>query len=343
MSAYAYLEAQKYKRYQEDLEEKRLTSRAEALEDKQMQLLDAEIANLGSGGISDEVRKQAAATATEYLGKWNTALSKSEGVYSNAVSELGKAGELIDRAYGNLDELDSVGQEIKSEWDTFKKDFGGAQGAFLDESQKSLADRSTLRRSFMDLAKGDYEGVSSRAMTDVAGQAEQGRQAEAMRLQGLGIDPTSGKARTFMQESRDREGFSKVMASNQAVLGEKERVAGITAQGLSLIDPTKDINAASQIQQLSNNLLQQRTDMATTKAGLSTSLAGARTQVGTSMANVGSGMARDIAAPLGEYGAAQQGVAQSGTGSTATSGGAAMTDFQKLQAKTKSMYDQYYG
>jgi hypothetical protein len=331
------------KRQLAEAEEKRLTNRAEALEDKQMQLLDAEIANLGAGGVNEQVRKEASDAATEYLGKWNTALSDAQGVYSNAVSEVNKAGELIDRAYGNLDELDAVGQEVKSEWDTFKKDFGGAQGAFLQESMDALGDRKTLRRSFMDLTKGDYQGVSSRAMTDVASQAESGRQAEAMRLQGLGIDPTSGKARTFMQESRDAEGLSKVMAANKAVLGEKERVAGITAQGLSLIDPSKDLGAAAQIQELSSNLLSQRTNLATTKAGLSTDLAKSRTIVGGTLANIGSGMARDIAAPYGEYGAAQQGVAQANTGTTATSGGASPGDFAALQKKTSDMYKSFYG
>ena len=343
MSAYAYMEAQKYKRFKEQAEEKRLTSRAEALEDKQMQLLDAEIANLGGGGISDEVRKQAANAATEYLGKWNDTLSDAQGVYSDAISEVGKAGELIDRAYGDLGELDSIGAEIKSEWDTFKKDFGGAQGAFLDESMDALGDRKTLRRSFMDMAKPDYEGVSSRAMTDVAAKSESGRQAEAMRLQGLGIDPTSGKARTFMQESRDTQALNQVMASNQARLGEKERVAGITAQGLELIDPTKDISAATQIQEMSNKLLSQRTDMATTKAGVSTDLAKSRSVLGGTLADIGGSLATRIGGQYGDYGAAQQGVAQSGTGTAAPSVGSAPTGFTAAQKKTSDMRKQFYG
>lgn len=342
MSAYAYLEAMKYKQYKEDAEEKRLTDRAEALEDKQMQLLDAEIANLGGGGVSDEVRKAAADAATEYLGKWNTALSDAQGVYSNAISEVNKAGDLIDKAYGNLDELDEVGNEIKSEWDAFKKDFGGVQGDFIDASKQSLTDRSELRRSFMDLAKGDYEGVSSRAMTDVAGQAEQGRQAEAMRLQGLGIDPTSGKARTFMQESRDTQGLNQVMAANQAVLGEKERVAGITAQGLELIDPSKDLTAATQIQDISNSLLAERTNMATTKAGLSTDLARARTDVGASLTNIGTNMA-NVGAQYGDYGAAQQGISQSGSGTAAPTPSADDRSMSTLQKKTHDMYQSFYG
>lgn len=337
-----WVNAQADKRRQEAAEESRLTSRAEAMENKQMQLLDAEIANLGAGGVNEAVRKQASDAATEYLGKWNQTLSDAQGVYSNAISETNKAGELIDRAYGDLDELDAVGAEVKSEWDTFKKDFGGAQGAFLQESMDSLGDRKTLRRSFMDLAKGDYEGVSSRAMTDVAGQAESGRQAEAMRLQGLGIDPTSGKARTFMQESRDAEGLNKVMAANKARLGEKDRVAGITAQGLELIDPTKDLNAATQIQSLSSDLLAQRTNMATTKAGLATNLAQSRTAVGGTLANIGTSMA-NVGSQYGEYGAAQQGVAQANTATTATPGGAGQSDFEVLQAKTKARYDQLYG
>jgi hypothetical protein len=336
------MEAQKYKRHQEDIEQKRLTARAESMEDKQMQLLDAEIANLGSGGMSDEARKQASDAATEYLGKWNSMLDQSQGVFSTAISELGKAGELIDRSYSSLGDLDEIGSDIKTEWDTFKQDFGGTQKRFLDEAGQSLTDRGTLRRSFMDLAKGDYEGESSRAMTDVAGKAEQGRQAEAMRMQGLGIDPTSGRARTFMQESRDREGLSQVMAGNKARLEEKERVAGITAEGLSLIDPTKDLAAASQIQGMSANLLSQRSNLATTKAGLATDLARSRTDVGRSMTNVGANVA-DVGSQYGEFGAAQLGVSQSGSATTPSGGGAVPTDFAALQKKTSDIRKQFYG
>lgn len=347
MSTAQWLHNQGIKNRQLEKERQARELRTASMEEKQMQLMDAEIANLMAqgGGTSEAVRQEAAKNAADYLGKWNASLQKSEGMYSSAISEVGKAGELIDRAYGDLGELDALGEEIKGEWQQFKQNYGGIQEKLLGGADQTIADRSQLQRQFMELSRGDVEGEASRALTDVAGQAEQGRQAEARRLQDLGIDPTSGKYRQMMSESRTNQAVGGVMAANKARTAEKERVAGITATGLNLIDPTRDINAAAQIQQLSSNLLSQRTNMATTKAGLATGLATSRGNLATTTANIAGGQAQNIGGQYGSMGAAQQGIAYANTPGDTTPGtpSGTLTPHQKLQQKSKSLYDQFYG
>jgi hypothetical protein len=199
------------------------------------------------------------------------------------------------------------------------------QGELLEGGREALGMRGELRRSFMDMTKSDEEGAAGRAMADVSGIAERGRQAEAMKLQGMGIDPTSGRSRSLMRESRNQEALAGGLAANKARLAEKERAASLTAQGLQLIDPGQDITAAGQIQKLSSDLLAQRSQMALSKAGMAGDLARSRGTLATTKANIGSGIARDIAAPMGEYGAAQRGLELANTGASTAPGGGGQT------------------
>jgi hypothetical protein len=199
-----------------------------------------------------------------------------------------------------------------------QSDYGGIKSDLLGSAQEDIGHRKNLTRQFMDLSRADYETVAGRAMADVAGASEAGRQAEAMRLQGLGIDPASGRYRSMMDESRSQEALNAAMAANTARIDEKERVAGLTAQGLSLIDPTKSINTTAAIQDLQNSLLTQRSNLATTKAGLQSNLAQASGSLAAQTGNVAGGYAQTVAAPYGEMGATQLGVSQAAGGTPST-------------------------
>lgn len=325
IGTYGYLQNLKYEgemRRRQEAEDRR---RTQAMEDKQMALLDAEIANLqkGTEGTGNEaVRSAAQEAANKYLGKWNESLQKAEGMFSGALARVDEAGQLIDRAYENIGDIDKVAEDVTSEWTQFKSDFAPIQEQLVGGASEAIGMRSQLRRSMMDLTRPDYEGAAGRAMADVAGASERGRKAEAMRLSGLGIDPASGRGRAAMVESRNTEALNSAMAGNAARLAEKDRIAGLTAQGLQLIDPNADISAATQIQNLSSNLLAQRSNMATTKAGLQTTLAGAKGNLATTSANIASSQARDVAGQYGDYGAAQQGIAYANTPTPGTPGAA---------------------
>jgi hypothetical protein len=233
-------------------------------------------------------------------------------MYSSAIADVDAAGAMIDKASGDLGALDTIGDEIKDEWESFKTDFEGVQGDLVGGAREAITNRGELRKSFMDQLESDEEGAAGRAMADVSGAAERGRQAESMRLSGLGIDPTSGRSRSMMRESRNQEALSGTIAGNVARRGEKDRVAGLTATGLQLMDPSADIGAATQIQNLSQNLLTQRSNMAVTKAGLQTDLAGSRANLSQARGNLAEGVSR-IGEQYGDYGGAQKGIQYANT------------------------------
>ena len=319
------------------------------LEKLQLDLLKAEVANAQSQNLGDaELSKQSGQMAQDYLKQWNEGLAQSGNMYNAAIDELSKASTMVGDAYKDIDaNLGSMSEDIKSEWENMKSQWGGIQSNLVGSAQSDLESRQQLTRQFMDLARSDEEGASSRAMVDVGSQAEAGRQAEAMRLQGLGIDPASGRARSLMRTSRNQEALDKAMAGNKARVAEKDRVAGLTATGLNLIDPTKSVNTAASIQNLSNNLLSARSNLEVNRANAAGNLAGVNANLAGQRGNLATGYAQNVVAPKGEMGAAQLGVSQASkpspnvtTGSTTQRAG---NTFADAQARAAAMRQKYYG
>jgi hypothetical protein len=302
------------------------------LESLQLELLRAEVANAKSANMGDaELSKQSGEMAADYLKQWNEGLDKAGGLYNTAIAEIGKAQGVVGDAYKDVSaNLGSMSEDIKSEWESMKTQWGGIQGDLVGSAKEDIANRGQLTRQFMNLTKSDEQGASGRAMADVAAQSEAGRKAEAMRLQGLGIDPTSGRARSLMRTSRNQEALSKAMAGNQARLAEKDRVAGLTATGLNLIDPTKSANAASVIQNMSNDLL-------------SGNLAGTTANLASQRGNLATGFAQNVVAPKGEMGATQLGVSQGSRPVTGATTGARTNTMEDARAAAKAMRAKFYG
>lgn len=282
--------------------------------------------------------------AQDYLKQWNEGLNTATGMYNSAVDEITKAQGMVGDAYKDVSaNLGSMSEDIKSEWNTMKEQWGGLQGDLVSSAKEDIANRSQLTRQFMDLTKSDEEGASGRAMADVAAQGEAGRQAEAMRLQGLGIDPASGRARSLMRTSRNQEALSKAMAGNQARLAEKDRVAGLTATGLNLIDPTKSANAASVIQNMSNDLLSARSNLEVNRANVQGNLAGTTANLASQRGNLATGFAQNVVAPKGEMGAVQLGVSQGSRPVAGATTGARTNTMEDARAAAKAMRAKFYG
>ena len=282
--------------------------------------------------------------AQDYLKQWNEGLNTATGMYNSAVDEITKAQGMVGDAYKDVsDNLGSMSEDIKSEWNTMKEQWGGLQGDLVSSAKEDIANRSQLTRQFMDLTKSDEEGASGRAMADVAAQGQAGRQAEAMRLQGLGIDPASGRARSLMRTSRNQEALSKAMAGNQARLAEKDRVAGLTATGLNLIDPTKSANAASVIQNMSNDLLSARSNLEVNRANVQGNLAGTTANLASQRGNLATGFAQNVVAPKGEMGATQLGVSQGSRPVAGATTGARTKTMEDARAAARAMRAKFYG
>ncbi len=336
-----WMQNQAYKRWQEQ-------NQANDEEGMQMELLQAEIDNIKSQGQGDaELSAQSGKMATEYLAKWNEGLDKAGGMFNTAITELGKSQEMVGGAYKDVStSLGSMSEDISKEWSSMKEQWGGVQGELIGSAREDIENRGQLTRQFMDLTRGDEEGASGRAMADVAAQAEGGRKSEAMRLQSLGIDPASGRGRSMMRTSRNEEALGKVLAGNKARIAEKERVAGLTATGLNLIDPSKSVSAAAGIQAMQNNLLSARSNLETNRANILGNLAGTSGNIASRFADVGRGYATAIAGPRGEMGAAQLGTSQGARptgGGTPTSGGIKPATSTSAAERALAMRKKVYG
>ena len=327
--------------------QKRMAAGAETdeLESLQLELLRAEVANAKSANMGDaELSKQSGEMAADYLKQWNEGLDKAGGLYNTAIAEIGKAQGVVGDAYKDVSaNLGSMSEDIKSEWESMKTQWGGIQGDLVGSAKEDIANRGQLTRQFMNLTKSDEQGASGRAMADVAAQSEAGRKAEAMRLQGLGIDPASGRARSLMRTSRNQEALSKAMAGNQARLAEKDRVAGLTATGLNLIDPTKSANAASVIQNMSNDLLSARSNLEVNRANVQGNLAGTTANLASQRGNLATGFAQNVVAPKGEMGATQLGVSQGSRPVAGATTGARTNTMEDARAAAKAMRAKFYG
>jgi hypothetical protein len=315
-------------------------------EELQLELLRKEISNMDSQSAGNaEVSAEAAKMSKKYLKQWNTDLTKAGGMYNEAINSLGSAKDYVSGAYKDVTaSMGSMGEDMKSEWESMKTEYSGIKGDLIGGAKEDMANRGELTRQFMDLTRADYEGASGRAMGDVAAQSEAGRQAEAMRMSGLGVDPTSGRSRAFMRTSRNDEALNKAMAGNKARLDEKERVSGLTAKGLELIDPTKNINAATGIQELQNSLLTTRSNLSTNLADIQGRLAGHTANLAGQQGNLASGFAQNVAAPRGEMGAAQLGVSQATKPvSSSAPTGSKMSMFDAARQQAQANRKKFYG
>ena len=316
-------------------------------ENMQTELLKAELENMKNQNTGNaEVSKEAAEMSKKYLGEWNKGLDKVGGMYNNAISEISKASGTVESAYTDVTKnMTGMADDMKGAWDDMKTEFGDIRGDLISGAKEDMGHRKELTRKYMELTKSDEEGASGRAMEDVAAQAEGGRQAEAMRMSGLGVDPTSGRARSMMRTSRNQEALDKAFVGNKARVGEKERVAGLTAEGLKLIDPTKSIDTATQVQNMENNLLNTRSNLEVNRGNIQSNLVASQTNLARAGADVAGGYARDVVNPKGEMGASQHGVSQAtrGSATTSVSGGARTNTHQDAKDFGARLRNKWYG
>jgi len=108
---------------------------------------------------------------------------------------------------------------------------------------------------------------------------------------GMGVDPTSGKfgaltRRSYLDQARD-----EAIAANLARRGEKERVSGLTAQGIQLADPRIASSIGLGLQQSRTGLLSSASDIAAANARIQEAKAG-----------ILGGFAQNVVNPFGSIG-----------------------------------------
>ena len=79
--------------------------------------------------------------------------------------------------------------------------------------------------------QGDYQGVTERARADVEGAFSRERDSRRRQMQGMGLDPSSGRYQSSDREMGINQATSTAMAENQARTRERERAETETRQG----------------------------------------------------------------------------------------------------------------
>jgi len=235
----------------------------------------------------------------QFLGKWNEVLQSSQGVYNQALQSFEGTYDWMTDARESANRLGDLAGTMEEEYRSFRADFAGAEQDFRLAAQEELQGRGVMRNQLMSLAQADYEGAAGRAMADVTQQGNIARQAEARRLQRLGMDPTTMQGRASMQRLAGQEATAKAMAATQARRGEKERVTGATATAMQLLDPTRMAATAMSIRGAGTELLQGAAGLRQAETGTLSGLAGQQADIARGQAGIAGGMAQNIA---GQYG-----------------------------------------
>lgn len=261
----------------------------------------------GGGGASE--------WAMKFMNEWNAGRTKLTGYINTAMRDVDKGWGLIDEAKPWIGEIGGALSDIKAEYADYKSTFRPLEQEAITTASEALGTERGFMGKLRDLSEADYEGVSGMAKADVGSEMEKGRRAEARRLQGLGLDPGSGASRGSMRRSRVDEAIGKVLAANQARLGEKRRVADVVTAGIPAIGSGGSgagggaYGIAKNIREGAHNLLGMRTQTASEAAKAQTGLAQAGAQLARTRGDIADTYGRNVVAPVGEMAASTFGTA----------------------------------
>lgn len=250
--------------------------------------------------------------AMKFMDEWNQGRTKLTGMYNSAIADVNKSWGLVGEAKPWLGEMKDTLGMIDEEYADYKATFQPLEQEAITTAAEALGTQRGFMGKLRDLSEADYEGVSGRAKADVGSEMEKGRRAEARRLQGLGIDPSSGVSRGSMRRGRVDEAIGKVLAANQARLGEKGRVADIARTGIQAVGSVGAPGAygmASDIRKTAHGLIDMRTRTAAEGAKAATSLAQTGSLLARTRGDIASQYGKGIVDPMGEMAAGTFGTA----------------------------------
>lgn len=183
--------------------------------------------------------EQAGKLAGEFLQAWSGSMADVKGMYKSAFSALSGLSARIGGTSAQVGEMNETAKMIQEEYATFRRDYGAAEGEFMEGAREEAGIRRGAAQSLMDLSKPDYEGEMGSAAADVRGQSEIARQSQARALMGMGIDPSSGRFGAMSRKSFLDEAKNTAIAMNVARRSEKDRVGGLAMGAMQVLDPAK--------------------------------------------------------------------------------------------------------
>lgn len=251
-----------------------------------------------------DLKKQGAKQAGELAGKflqlWSGAMGDVQGMYKSAFGALERVGSQIAGGGGGSAGLDDISKMIQGEYQSYKEQYAPAEEEFLAGAREEAGLRRGMASRLGELGKADYEGEMGAAVTDVRKQSEISRQAEARRMMGMGIDPSSGRFGALARKSHMDEARNTAVAMNVARRGEKERVSDLALKGMQVLDPSKMAGLAIESRKTGVELLGRTADIAKSQADIEVARTGALSNLAGTTGQLASGYASAITEPYGE-------------------------------------------
>jgi len=313
MGTYAWIREQGRKRRQEEADAKADKARQRELEDMQMGMMRSEMESSSrQAAAAEAAAKSAAPLAQKYMQMWQGSLESTKGMFNKAMQNVDRGWDAIKTMQDNKVDFTKLSSDLESEWNNIKDKFGGLTDQAITMAGEEMTQRAQLGKQLTSLAQPDYEGAAGRAMADVSAQGAKARQAEQRRMAGLGIDPTSGRARSEMNTIAQQETLAKAQAANQARRGEKERVTDVTGRAMELIDPSRTAEIATNVQNAKNQVLQGRIEVGEADARQQQGIASAVQGMTGAASDLARGYASTVTAPIGEAAGVYSGMAMQG-------------------------------
>ena len=269
-----------------------------------------------NSGISESavLRARAAQLAAKYLEQWNQALNTASGYYNDAAEGVAKSLGILDKGVESIGDLDDVYADVKSSWNKYKTDYAGLKTDAIAAAQEDIDNRRKVIGNLMGLTTADYEGEAGRAKADVSAETERGRRATEREMAGLGINPASRNYAESIRKTRVQEALNKVLAGNTARLAEKARITDANKTAADVISSGISNSPASIAQGISTgelDYLKEMGDLKGKKVDSYGNLASTGGGLASTMSSIAGGYAQNIANPLGEMYATNQGLAMS--------------------------------
>jgi len=241
-----------------------------------------------------DLKKKSAETsgklAGQFLNQWSSSVAGMGDFYKQLVGGIsGESGPMA----GQMGKLNELTDMVGKEYQTYKSDYGDMSKEFLGNARDESRIRRDLGMQLKDMSDPEYANVTGRAAADVGAQSEMARQSSARQMQGMGIDPSSGRFGALNRQSYMDEARNTAVAMNLARRGEKERATNLKGQVLGMMDPSKSANIGLGLNKQGQNLLGIQGELA--KAGVAAQTA--QTKV---LGDIGTSYAQNVTKPYGE-------------------------------------------
>jgi hypothetical protein len=244
---------------------------------------------------------QSGAMASEFLQMWSGAMKDTSGMFKQAFDALsGITGSVTASGNEATKKLYGIADTIGQEYASYRSQVGDTEAELLGGAREEALARKGAVGTFQEGLKADYASAEGRAAADVRTQGEAQAQGEARKQMSMGVDPSSGRFGALSKKGALGTARDTAIAMNVARRGEKERVTGVAAQGLQLLDPNKTGGTAIALRKAGTEMLGQQAGVMGKAADVETAKTQAISNVATATGSLANAYGQNITQPYGE-------------------------------------------